>query len=261
MNRSRAVAILRAAWTYTVRMLERPAGIPRIVRSVVMGRAHLGETLNAGRFARWLRYADIRTVIDVGAHKGEFASGIRGVLRDCTIHSFEPQQDAFEALARRMAGCSNVHLYHTALGSTPGTATFHRNAFTKASSLLPMSDLHRQAFGWTDAGAPIQVPVDTLDNALENALDAGSPGAVLLKLDVQGFELEVLRGATRTLPAIDHVLVETSVGGTLYEGEATFDDVYRLLTDSGFRFAGIWDQMRDPRNDSPLQVDALFSRA
>lgn len=259
MNRSRAAAVMRAAWTYTLRMLERPVDIPRVVWNVVVGRAHLGETLNAGRFARWLRYADIRTVIDVGAHTGEFASGIRGVLGDCTVHSFEPQQDAFEALARRMAGSANVHVYHTALGSTPGTATFHRNAFTKASSLLPISHLHRQAFGWTDAGAPIEVPVDTLDNALDNALDR-TGGGVLLKLDVQGFELEVLRGATRTLSAIDHVLVETSVGGTLYEGEATFDDVYRLLTDSGFRFAGIWDQMRDPRNDSPLQVDALFSR-
>lgn len=258
MTRSRAGAVLRAAWTYTLRTLERPTDIPRVVRNVVVERAHLGETLNAARFARWLRYADIRTVIDVGAHTGEFASGLRGVLPDCTIHSFEPQQDAFEALTRRMAAYSGVHVYRTALGSSPGTATFHRNAFTKASSLLPISDMHRQAFGWTDAGTPIEVPVDTLDNALD--LGGGNGGRVLLKLDVQGFELEVLRGAVRTLPAIDHVLVETSVGGPLYEREATFDDVYRFLADRGFRFTGIWDQMRDPRNDTPLQVDALFGR-
>jgi FkbM family methyltransferase len=162
-----------------------------------------------------------------------------------------------------MARFSNVYVYHTALGSSPGTATFHQNAFTKASSLLQISDLHRQAFGWTDAGAPIDVPVDTLDSALDagRALELEGAGCVLLKLDAQGFELEVLKGATRTLSTIDHVLVETSVGGALYEGEATFDDVYRMLTGRGFRFAGIWDQMRDPRNDSPLQVDALFSRA
>lgn len=256
MNRSRAVAVLRAAWTYTLRTVERPREIPRVVRNVVVGRAHLGETLNAARFARWLRYMDIRTVIDVGAHTGEFASGIRGVLPDCTLHSFEPQQEAFDALTRRMAAYSGVHVYRTALGSSPGTAVFYRNAFSKASSLLPISNLHRQVFGWTDAGAPIEVPVDTLDNAL----DLGRGGGVLLKLDVQGFELEVLRGAIRTLPVIDHVLVETSVGAPLYDGEATFDDVFRFLAEYGFRFAGIWDQMRDPRNDTPLQVDALFER-
>jgi FkbM family methyltransferase len=224
---------------------------------VVVRRSHLGETLNAARHAAWIERSGIRTVIDVGAHAGEFASGIRTVLPDCTLYCFEPQPQPFARLEHRFRRDATVHTFNLALGSAPGETVLHQSSFTKASSLLPMADLHRQAYAWSAGGSDITVRVDTLDNVLPRDVER----AVLLKLDVQGFELEVLRGASANLARTDYVLVETSVGGTLYEGEATFGEVHALLVQAGFRYAGVWDQMNDPRTDAPLQIDALFVRA
>jgi FkbM family methyltransferase len=257
MNGARAHEVIRKGWVYALRALERPGHLPGLLGSVLLRRAHLGEALNARRFAGWLIQAGIETVIDVGAHTGEFASGIKAVLPDSVLYSFEPQPAQYAQLVARMRRYSNAHAFNVALGSTSGERVLHQSRFTKASSLLPMTDLHRTAFAWSADGPDIIVHVRTLDELLPRDLRGG----VLLKLDVQGFEVEVLRGARETLERADHVLVETSVGGTLYEGEATFDDVYALLKAAGFRYAGTWDQMCDPRTDEPLQVDALFSRS
>jgi FkbM family methyltransferase len=257
MTTERAREILRRGWLYVLRSLERPARIPGLLGSVLLRRAHLGETLNSGRFARWLVQSGIQTVVDVGAHTGEFASGIKAVLPDCVLYSFEPQPAQYARLVARLERYANSRAFNVAVGSSTGERVLHQSRFTKASSLLPMTDLHRAAYSWSAAAADIVVRVDTLDRLLPRELRGG----VLLKLDVQGFEVEVLRGAAQTLERTDHVLVETSVGGTLYEGEATFDDVYALLKAAGFRYAGTWDQLCDPRTDAPLQVDALFSRS
>lgn len=253
---SRVVMVVGMAWRYALRALEYPARIPRILQNVIGRRAHLGETLNAVRFASLLRHVGIGTVIDVGAHEGEFASGIKSVLPDCHLYSFEPQPAQYAVLAKRLRGYRHAHAFNIALGSSTGNLTLHKSHFTKASSILPMSDLHREAFAWTAGGSDIVVDADTLDNVLP----AIAAGRVLLKIDVQGYELEVLRGAAETLAHVDYVLVETSVGGTLYDGEAKFDDVNTLLAGAGFQYAGNWDQMRHPVNGCVLQVDALFRR-
>lgn len=257
MTGARLVQVLRKGWTYGLRLLERPARLPGVLASVVVRRSHVGETLNAARHAAWLRRSGINTVIDAGAHAGEFASGIRTVLHGCTLYCFEPQPQPFRRLAHRFRRDATVHAFNVALGSVPGEMVLHQSNFTKASSLLPMAELHRKAYAWSAEGSDITVRVETLDSVLPGDVE----GAVLLKLDVQGFELEVLRGASATLARTDYVLVETSVGGTLYEGEATFGEVHALLTRAGFRYAGMWDQMHDPRTDAPLQIDALFVRA
>ena len=81
----------------------------------------------------------------------------------------------------------------------------------------------------------------------------------LLKIDVQGYEDRVLRGARKVLRKVDYVLVEVSVA-PLYEGQAQFDPIYSFLLDSGFSYAGNLEQMLSPLDGSILQLDALFAR-
>ena len=80
------------------------------------------------------------------------------------------------------------------------------------------------------------------------------------KIDVQGYSMPVLEGATETLNWADTVIVETSFV-KLYEGESTFGQVYRHLVDAGFEFVGLLDQLEHPRTGAILQGDAMFRRS
>jgi FkbM family methyltransferase len=231
------------------RLVVHPTLVPLALR-----RVHLGEftTLNV----RWVREAGINTVIDVGANTGQFASAAHAVLPNARIYSFEPLTECYEELVRRFGRMEKYHAFNVALGSHEGETTFYRNEFTKSSSVLEMTDLHRQAYPWTTSTTPLTVELRTLDSFLQN-LDLAS--RVLLKIDVQGFEDRVLRGSERVIQMIDYVLVETSFE-PLYREQASFATVYEILTGFGLRYAGDMDQLRNPEDDRVLQSDALFVR-
>jgi hypothetical protein len=82
---------------------------------------------------------------------------------------------------------------------------------------------------------------------------------VLLKLDVQGYEAQVLLGATETLKRMDYVLLEASFR-PLYEGEKTFMDLARMMERYGFEFLRPIGWLDDPQNGEVLQADVLFGR-
>lgn len=253
---SRARDLMRRAWRYGLAALGEPARVPWLSYRVLGHRAHLGELLRLSSHRRWLTGLGLNTVIDVGAHGGEFASAVRSILPEVRIYSFEPQADARARIAKRLAGGGEFEVFGFALGSESGRATFYRSAFTKASSLLPMGKRHREAFPWSAEGEEMEVEVETLDGVRDRLeLDR----AVLFKLDVQGSELAVLRGAEASLESIDYVLAEVSLR-SLYEGDASFSDVVAFLEARGFRYAGSLDQLADPKSGEMLQQDAFFVR-
>lgn len=204
--------------------------------------------------AKWLQGLNPGTVIDVGANIGQFTGAAHALFPKADIYAFEPQHDCYETMVKRFANNPRIFPILSAVGDEDGETTFHQNAFSQSSSVLEMTDLHRESFSWATERATVQVPIQRLDNiAAELTLE--SP--MLIKIDVQGFEDRVLRGGERTIRAADVVLVETSFE-PLYEGEANFATVYELMTGYGFRYAGNIDQIANPANDRPLYADALF---
>jgi hypothetical protein len=145
----------------------------------------------------------------------------------------------------------------TALGDRSDATTMWRSEFSESSSLLRMAELHKRAFPWTARQTPMKVNVERLD-AFRTRLHLKP--RVLLKIDVQGYERQVIDGADQTLEQVDYVLVEVSFGA-LYEGQSSFHDIYEQLVPRGFMFAGILDQLDSPVDSTPLQADALFMRA
>lgn len=185
---TRVADLVSKAWSYSLSALRHPSTLPKIAWGVLNG-AHLGSLLAIMAQETWLDRARIATILDVGAHQGEFASAILRVLPEARVVSFEPQPDCHEKLAKRFSGNSRVRTFNVALGDRTGTAQFFRSSFSKSSSLLPMADLHRQAFPWSAESKPIDVPLDTLDR-LATQIELVAP--VLMKIDVQGAELRVL---------------------------------------------------------------------
>lgn len=254
MNHTERVRDLsQKAWKYALSAAERPKKIPNLLHSVLRG-AHLADLLTINQ--RWVKQAGIKTVIDIGAHTGEFSSAIRAILPEVRVYAFEPLLDCYDRLTAKFKKDGCFHAYRVALGSRHGQATFWRSDFSKSSSVLPMATLHRLAFPWSAACSPIETRVDTLDCYLD---ELNLTPNVLLKIDVQGYEEEVLKGAAATLKQVSQVLVEVSFR-PLYEGQASFDSVYELLRGYGFSYAGSLDQMLSPIDDTVLQADALFLR-
>jgi FkbM family methyltransferase len=246
--------LARKAWIYSLDTLKQPTHVPFIVLSVGR-RVHLGELLKLTRHSSWLKAAGIQTVIDVGAHKGEFASAIASILPEARIYAFEPLPECFSTLRQRLGHRSGFTAYRAALGDSEGEVSFLRSNFSKASSLLCMTNLHKEAFPWSAETSPITVSVAPLDSYLP---EMEVTPKTLLKIDVQGYEAEVLRGAVRSLNSIDYILMEVTFE-ELYEGQALFDDIYRFLSACGFSYHGSWDELLSP-DGRVLQSDALFIR-
>jgi hypothetical protein len=115
-----------------------------------------------------------------------------------------------------------------------------------------MADLHKEAFPYTRRGFEQKVRVERLDSFPEII---ESPA--LLKIDVQGFELEVLKGADKLLQRFQAVVLEVS-HAELYHGAPTPDELAAFLDDAGFRHAARIDELPDPRTGELLQSDELW---
>ena len=139
-----------------------------------------------------------RTVIDVGANHGQFAREARALFPDAIIHCFEPVPAALKVLEPWAKEDGGTEVHRVALGPESGMTQFHVfDDYTPASSVLESSHIPAVT---NKAARTIDVPVDTLDRIFEPVSER-LPGPVLLKLDVQGYEAHVLRGALRVCAA------------------------------------------------------------
>jgi FkbM family methyltransferase len=204
----------------------------------------------------WFVNSGIKTVLDVGAHIGEFAQRIRGMLPNAQLICFEPLQEPFVKLTERFKGQPNFRAVRCALGEKAGQFEIHHNEYTPSSSLLPMADLHKQAFPFAVKEKTELIEVRRLSDVAPelNLLDP-----LLLKLDVQGFEDKVIAGGEDVVARAKIIIIEVSFQ-PLYEGGPLFDDIYRLLKERGFTYNGNFEQLFSPKDGRILQADAIFCR-
>ncbi len=173
-------------------------------------------------------------MIDVGANRGQFALYARVRFPQADVYSLEPLSGPRRRLAKLFADNGRVHVIAAAAGSAPGTARINVSRADDSSSLLPVTSRQLDRFPGTDTVGEESVEVGTLDRIFE-PVELARP--VLLKLDVQGFELEALRGAGQVLASVDTVLTECSFV-PFYAGQALFEEVREFLRGHGFRLVG-----------------------
>ena len=144
----------------------------------------------------FLESRDIDVVFDVGANEGFFGEFLRQEGYRGLIVSFEPLDQVFGALERRASGDSGWEVHRVGLGDTPGAAVINVSEASVFSSLLP----HRDAALSFDArSAPERTEKITLDT-LDSFAGRFAGRRCFLKIDTQGYEHQVLCGATATLP-------------------------------------------------------------
>ena len=195
----------------------------------------------------------LETIVDVGGNVGQFSLLARALHPNARIYAFEPLPDAAARYRRVFAADRNVTLFQAAISPEAGTATMHVSASADSSSLLPISARQSELFPGTEEVGVTDVEAGPLSDFV-SAEDLRAPA--LLKIDVQGFELEVLRGAGDLLAAFEHVYVEASFE-PLYEGQALADDVIAHMRAAGFAEVGRYNVSTGP-DGAPIQADFLF---
>lgn len=161
------------------------------------------------------------TVYDGGANIGQFARAAIEILRPAMLLAIEPSPIAFAELARNIGDESNAEVLRCALGRTQGTSHLNVSANSVSSSLLAIDD----RTGLKSAGR-FQVHVETLDRIIERYPPPARP--VLMKLDLQGYELKALQGANSSLGIVDFLLIELAMRPT-YPEEPLVGEVLRFL--------------------------------
>jgi len=199
---------------------------------------------------------NIKTVIDVGAHTGEFARMIKEILPEAAIFSFEPLKAEFESLQQQMQNGAGFMAFNCAVGDRNETIEIHRSSYAQSSSLLPMAQLHKEAFPVSAGHSVEMVEVKRLDDVLRGF---ELKPEILIKIDVQGYEDKVIAGAAETIDRAKAIIVEVSFR-ELYEGQPLFAGIFELLSAKGFRYFGNLYQLLSPIDGAPLQADALFVR-
>ncbi len=206
--------------------------------------------------SKWAQTLNIKTVIDVGANAGQFAESVRKANPNINIISFEPLPSEYQKLTSLFKNDMKFQSYQCALGENEGTVSFMQNDFSPTSSLLEFTSLQKDFYPATGENKKIEVKISRLDEIIKIPELQKN---ILLKIDVQGFEDNVIKGAKGILNNILMIYIECSFK-EFYKGQPLFDDIYRLLYAEGFIFKGVVDQLNAGKNNEPTQIDAIFVR-
>ena len=233
---------------FRLRKLSKIISNPFLVLALIKGAAAGTEHRLA------LQGLNINFIVDVGANRGQFALIARKVYPQAIIHSFEPLEEPGQIFKRVFADDPNVTLHPCAIGRERTTATIHITREDDSSSLLPITKMQSEIFpGATEKGTR-QVSVLPLSEALGNL---SIPPASLLKIDVQGFELEVLKGSEDILNKFSNLYIECSFI-ELYASQALAHQIIAWLEQRNFILSGIYNVYYE-KCGTAVQGDFLFA--
>jgi FkbM family methyltransferase len=195
------------------------------------------------------------TVFDVGANIGQFALAASETWPDASIISYEPVDSAFKSLEHLAKKRTTIQPRQMALGNKPDRKPILVSTQTQSSSFLPFHANHQKLYPTVSQSSQLTVDVSTISDELSKLTVSGP---MLLKLDVQGYEFNVLEGARECLKSFQWILFETS-SRPMYEGEKPFSSIADLLISHGFQFETPV-QIHFSGSGAIGQFDALFTR-
>jgi len=200
----------------------------------------------------------IDTVLDVGANAGQFGRQLRRDLGYARrIISFEPLASAFAQLAARACGDAAWQVFNFAIGDAAAKREINVAANSQSSSLLRMLPSHVKAAPHAGVVGTEVIEIRTLDSLFGEL--CRSARNVYLKIDTQGYESKVLKGAESSLARIDTVQLEMSLV-PLYEGELLLNEMCALLSGKGYTLVALENGFSDSVSGQLLQVDGIFHR-
>ncbi len=199
-------------------------------------------------------------VIDVGANEGQYGSLLRRAGFEGEIVSFEPNPPVFELLLNKTQSDSKWTAFNFALGAEPGTSTLHLTEHTQLTSFYrPNEYAHAMLGERYNVTNEQEVEVRTLDSHFSDEANALERRRTLLKLDTQGFDLEVCRGGSQTIARVLALQSELAFRKT-YDEMPTYLNALEVFSGLGFELTGLYPLGRDKSDCTIVDADCLFVR-
>lgn len=226
----------------------------QILRSKTLTKAAINGVAAATEHLDMLKsLGDINILIDIGANKGQFSVLFKYIYPKSLIFAFEPLKSPSKTYRKLFDGEKNVWFYKFAIGFQKKEMEMNVSRREDSSSLLKIGEKQTEFFPGTDFDSFEKVEMSNLSSFI-------SPEqinqTVLVKIDVQGFELEVLKGSEDLIKYFDYIYVECSYK-ELYQNQPLVSEVVQFLFDKGFGLEGVYNNFFDTKGVA-IQADFLF---
>jgi FkbM family methyltransferase len=211
---------------------------------------------------RMLSVFSINCVLDVGSYRGDFARLLRRLGYIGLIISFEPVGSNFEVLEQARGEDAEWRTHRLALGSTRGKAPMTVFTGTTFHSFLAPSEYGLSRFpDKLQVERTETVPVERLDNILDELVKDVEDPHIFLKVDTQGYDLEVIRGLGARIAAISALQVEMAVNPIYQDVTNSFAQSLSVLQPLGFQVSGLFPVTFNSENKvQVVEFDCLMCR-
>ena len=209
----------------------------------------------AGSEHRKILSAELRTIVDIGANKGQFSLACRRWSPNAMIISFEPLSQPYNIYNKLFLGDKNIESHPYAIGPNHERRVINISAHIDSSSLLPIGENQISHYPGTEKIGEAEIEMLPLDHVLSRSRIIAP---ALLKLDVQGFEFDALVGCEALLGCFDLIYCECSFI-ELYVNQKLVFEITNWLQERNFILAGVYNCSYDQKGRA-LQADFLFHR-
>jgi FkbM family methyltransferase len=215
--------------------------------------------LCARHVADFLANYEVNCVFDVGANKGQYGRQLREFGYRGRIVSFEPVPDALAKLRKSAERDANWLVYPCALGRSESVQSMHLGWKTM-NSLLEPSAYGQKRYKRFANTRTTQVQVRRLDEVMDEALEGIANPRPYLKMDTQGFDMEVFSGAGERMN--EYVGMQSEVAALrLYEGSPHMSEAIAAYEDAGFEITGMYPVTREGATGRVVEFDCVLARA
>ena len=201
-----------------------------------------------------LKNINPETVIDIGSNKGQFVMLIEQLFPNKIIYSFEPILEVLEKQKKFFNYKKNIFFYNFALGSSTLTEDFYITKSADNSSFFKAKKNGNKNKKF-EIKEKKNIQIKTLDEVIINEKIIGP---VLMKIDVQGYELEVLKGSENMLKKIEYILLEVSET-EVYENQPLSDRIITFLQKRNYQIL-IQNRPKKIEKTNFIQMDILFQK-
>lgn len=220
-------------------------------------RKYTPSVSETARIQHFINYHNIDLVLDVGANIGQYAKYLRELGYSGKIISFEPLSSAYSQL---QVISSKDQMWEiaprTAIGNEESDITINISANSQSSSILEMLESHLNAAPESIYCNSERVKLSRLDAIAQQYIKQDTK-SIFLKIDVQGFEKQVVQGATQILPKVSGIQLELSLV-PLYKDQLIFPEMLKFMETLGYELYAVIPGFTEPKTGRLLQMDGIF---
>ena len=193
------------------------------------------SSFHHNRIFKYLCELDIEKIIDIGAHKGEFLENMLKIEKVNSFYAFEPQKNIFKELNEKFNKNEKVSLFNCAMDKEISYKKLKINKISMKSSLAEVNEnslylkfINFLAQSQSSFEGEYEVKTTTVDKIFEDI----NLQKTLLKIDVEGFEMNVIKGSQMKLGEISFIMLENQFGNHFKNN--SFKDITKFLSEQNF---------------------------